>query len=139
MAVQLSEIAPQLQTLFTTAADQAAQKAQLIRRRRKLSSPAFAQGLVFAWLEKPDATGDDRTALQTAPLPAGALRLADLGFFDLDVLQAYDKQKVYFVTRPATNLTVYDTRGRKWKLARYLGRTRRDRIDEWVWAGSGKK
>jgi hypothetical protein len=45
----------------------------------------------------PGKTADATTELQAAPLPAGSLRLADLGFFDLDVLQAYDKQHVYFL------------------------------------------
>ena len=256
MLVKLSEVAPQLQTLFTADAERAARDSDLVRRRRKLSGPAFAQALVFAWLDNPAATVDElvtslaragvllksqslegrftpqaaeffrlllckaldkvvararpralgllrlfrgvflldstlislpavladvlpgcggrngaescraslkvtvryevaagrlegvnlnpgktadaSTELQEAPLPAGSLRLADLGFFDLEVLQEYDRQKVYFISRPAPNLVVYDGRGRKWKLARYLARKRGERIDEWLWLGSGK-
>lgn len=38
----------------------------------------------------------DRTApMQTAPLPRGALRIADLGFFSLPVLSTYDREGVY--------------------------------------------
>ena len=72
-------------------------------------------------------------------MPRGSLRLADLGFFDLDVLQDYDKQGVYFITRPVPNLVLFDSKGRKWKLARYLARKRSDRVDEWISAGKGKK
>ena len=257
MLVSLSELAPKLQTLFTSDADQAAQDSRFIRRQRKLSGPAFAQALVFGWLENPNATVDelvvslarcgvtlkpqsleDRftptaaaffrqlllraldkvlatasptavallrrfrgvflldstlislpavlaevlpgcggtdnaascqaslkvtvryelnegrleglnlnpgrtadavTALQQAPLPRGALRLADLGFFDLGVLHDYDQQGVYFISRPAPNLTLIDARGRKWKLARYLARQRRDRVDVWVKAGAAQR
>jgi len=257
MVIQLNAMARQLQTLFSQDADRLAHQAHLIRRQRQLTGSAFAQGLVFGWLDKPQAsldelvvclaragvrlkpqsldqrfspaaaeffrlllgqalgqavaasdrsavpllrrfrgvylldstlislpaalagllpgtggkndapacqaslkitvrfelaagcldgvhlnpgkTADAKTALQQAPLPQGALRLADLGFFDLDVLHGYDSQGVYFISRPATNLVVYDGQGRKWKLARYLARQRRDRLDEWVWAGSGQK
>jgi hypothetical protein len=257
MVPQLTDLCSPLQTLFTRDADQAAQDAEFIRRRRKLSGPAFAQALVFAWLEKPTSTVDElvdslarsgvrlktqsledrftpqaaeffrlllsraldkvvataersvvpllrlfkgvflldstsitlpailanvlpgcggrnnpdackaalkitvryelgggslegvalspgktadaTTELQSAPLPEGALRLADLGFFDLEVLQDYDIQKVYFITRPVPNLTLFDAKGRKWKLARYLARKCGDRIDEWVWVGAGKQ
>ena len=257
MLVHLSDVATPLQTLFTTEAAQAAKDSRFIRRQRKLTGEAFAQGLVFAWLDNPQATADElvvslaragvvlktqsledrftapaaeffrlllsqaltkvvaaaaptavpllrrfhgtylldstllslpavlaalfpgcggrndaescraslkvtvryeigtgcldgvnlnpgktadaTTALQSAPLPAGSLRLADLGFFDLEVLQSYDRDKVYFITRPVSNLIVYDSKGRKSKLARYLARQRRDRVDTWVWAGSGKQ
>src|SRR5437773_262733 len=59
MLVNLNDVAPQLQTLFSSDADKAAKDAKFIRRRRKLSGPAFAQALVFAWLEKPNATVDE--------------------------------------------------------------------------------
>ena len=257
MVVKLSDVAPQLQTLFTRDADKAAKYSKFIRRQRKVTGAAFAQALVFAWLEKPNSTVDElvislaragvtlksqsledrftpaaaeffrlllsaalakvvaaaehtavmllrlfkgvflldstsislpailadvlpgcggrndaascqaslkvtvryelgagtlegvnlnpgktadaTTELQTAPLPAGSLRLADLGFFDLDVLQSYDSQKVYFISRPVPNLVVYDNKGRKWKLARYLARQRGQRVDEWVSVGTAKK
>lgn len=256
MVSQLSEVAPQLQTLFTSAADQAATRSRFIRRRRKLTGPAFVQALVFSWLEKPKATIDElvvalaragvrlkaqsledrfspeaaeffrlllaealgkvlaaapgrplgllrlfhgvflldstlitlpavlaevlpgcggrdnpeacqaalkvtvrfevslgalegvnlnpgrvadaRTELQSKPLPPRALRLADLGFFDLEVLQDYDRQQVYYITRPAMNLVVFDAKGRKWKLAHYLARKRGSRVDEWVWVGAAR-
>jgi hypothetical protein len=257
MPVQLTDLASQLQTLFGADADRAAAESQFIRRQRKLSGSAFAQGLVFGWLDKPQSsldelvgslarsgvtltpqslhdrftpqaaeffrlllgqalgkvvaasgrpalallrrfagvylldstliglpaalaallpgcggrdaasscqaalkvtvrlelaagcleginlnpgrTADAKTELQQAPLPQGALRLADLGFFDLGVLQGYDKQKVYFITRPVSNLLIYTSKGKKCKLARYLAGTRKDRVDEWVFAGCGKK
>src|SRR5262249_29851569 len=80
----------------------------------------LAGGCVEGLNLNPGKTADAATELQAAPLPEGSLRLADLGFFDLDVLRSYDSQKVYFISRPVPNLVVYDGRGRKWKLARYL-------------------
>jgi hypothetical protein len=256
MEVNVINIAPQLQSLFGSAADKAAQQAQLIQRQRKLTASAFAQGLVFTWLANPQATGDElvtglaragvtlkeqsldarftpksaeffrlllgealqkvvatapralglldrfegtflldgstitlpaalahlwpgcggrddtpackaalkvmvryevgagvlegmslhpgrtadaRTPLHEAELPPGSLRLADLGFFDLDVLQGYDRKRVYYISRVQANTVIYDEYGRKWKLARYLARQRKDRLDIQVWVGVGKK
>lgn len=253
MLVNVTDLAPQLQTLFTTDADTAARHAHLIQRQRKLTAAAFAQGLVFAWLENPQAstaqlltalaragvtlteqslldrcndraaeffrlllqaglrrvvaavprahgllsrfagvylldstllrlpaalaelwpgcggrgddtacraglkvlvryevgagvlegltlhpgrTADTATELHQAPLPPRSLRLADLGFFDLDVLRRYDEQQVYFISRVQAGTALYDGRGRKWKLARYLARQRSDRLDQWVGLGS---
>jgi Transposase DDE domain len=50
------QVARTLQTLFTTTAATAARDAHFIQRQRKLTAPAFVQGLVFGWLAHPDAT-----------------------------------------------------------------------------------
>jgi len=44
-------------------------------------------------------THDNAIALAHAPLPSGALRLADLGFFDLAAFAAYDEAGVYWLSR----------------------------------------
>jgi hypothetical protein len=267
----VAQLADTLQTLFTTAADQAAREAGFIRRQRKLSGASFAQALVFSWLDNPDATLEDlasatglqpgsepltaqaleerfndraadclrrlllraarhvlaatpsqagllrrfagvhvrdstvlalpaalaelwpgcgggsrdqpdascqaalkihvcwelRTAAlqeltlapgrqadnlleqqagaaqhqQQLPLPPkGSLRLADLGFFDLEQLQALDQQGVYYVSRLQANTRILDlSTGKKWTLAAYLASRRSDRVDRWVQAGSGRR
>jgi hypothetical protein len=250
-------LADTLQTLFTTTADQLARETRFIRRQRKLSGAAFAQALVFTWLDNPHATleelalataaadrppltpqslderftlpaaefcrrllaeavghviaaqptalallrrftgvylhdstcltlpatlaalwpgcggrGDDsacRAALKVQvcyelntgaleglslqpgrqadaadplarrPLPAGALRLADLGYFDLDVLHAYDQQKVYFVSRLQSGTVVVDAAGQKWKLGAFLAAQGTDRVDAWVAVGTRQR
>jgi hypothetical protein len=256
MVINVSDLAPQLQTLFGPAAEDAARRANLIRRRRKLTGAAFAQGLVFTWLDNPQATADElvtglaragvtlkeqslddrftpkaaeffrlllgsalqkvvaatpralglldrfegtylldctsiglpaclaplwpgcggrndadsckaalkvavsyevgtgaleglslhpgRTSdsnvgLQRAELPPGSLRLADLGFYDLDVLRDYDRQRVYYISRVQAGSVAYDESGRKWRLARLLARQRSDLLDRQVWLGNGKK
>lgn len=252
MTTTVAQLADTLQTLFTTTAQQLARDSGFIRRRRKLSGPSFAQGLVFTWLDNPHATledlaaavagsggglaaqslderfspqaveflrrlllaavsqvlaaqptalellrrftgvylldstalalpaalaplwpgrggrGDSRAcqaglkvqvcyelnsgalhglalqpgraadnaaALASGPLPAGALRLADLGYFDLDVLQNYDQNQVYFVSRLQPKTTLYDADGTKWKLGALLAARAADRLDEWVAVG----
>src|SRR5947199_2477015 len=59
-------------------------------------------------------THESPTPLQSAPLPAGALRLADLGFFDLAVLAAIAAQDGYWLSRLHFTTAVYDAQGRRW-------------------------
>jgi len=63
----------------------------------------------------------DRSApLQHAALPVGALRLADLGYFDLNVLASLDQQQAYWLTRPQAGTVLYSAQGERLDLARYL-------------------
>jgi Transposase DDE domain len=54
------------------------------------------------------------------PLPAGALRLADLGFFDLKVLRDYTEQGVFWVNRLPSKVVVHDAQGQRLSLAAWL-------------------
>lgn len=54
----------------------------------------------------------DKTApMQTAALPKGALRIADLGYFSVPVLAEYDRQGVFGLTRYQANRLLFDTAG----------------------------
>jgi Transposase DDE domain len=60
---------------------------------------------------------DDRAALATAePLPPGALRVADLGFFRLDTLAAQDAQGVYWLSRWQPGTALYTPDGQRHEL-----------------------
>ena len=61
-------------------------------------------------------THESTTPLQRAPLPAGALRLADLGFFDLAVLAQLGTQDGYWLSRLHFGTAVYDAQGRRWEV-----------------------
>ena len=65
---------------------------------------------------------DRSAALQHAALPVGALRVADLGYFDLTVLSAVDQQQAYWLTRLQAGTVCYDAHGQRLELARYLQR-----------------
>ena len=54
--MSLPSLAPALQTVFTTAADEAGRACGFIRRQRKLTGSAFVQTLVWGWLNQPHAT-----------------------------------------------------------------------------------
>jgi Transposase DDE domain len=59
-------------------------------------------------------THESTTPIQRAPLPAGALRLADLGFFDLAALAQIGAQDGYWLSRLHFGTAVYDVQGRRW-------------------------
>lgn len=55
----------------------------------------------------------DKTApMQTAVLPVGALRLADLGYFSIPTLAQYEPQGVFWLTRYDPRCLVLETDGR---------------------------
>jgi hypothetical protein len=93
----------------------------------------FCSGLLKLEL-KPAKDADTTFATARQPLPAGALRLADLGFFDLDLLKGYHLDGTYYITRaqPHTMLTVGARRCQLWQ---YLSSSDESRIDEWVQLG----
>jgi len=77
-----------------------------------------------------DGRAHDRSSpLQTASLPAGALRLADLGYFSLDVLQEMGGQGVYWLSRLQAGTAVFDQKGERQDLARLLGAQPGDDVD----------
>jgi hypothetical protein len=65
---------------------------------------------------------DQKGALQQASLPAGALRLADLGFFSLEKLQQLHEEKVWFVSRVQVGTQFFDGAGQVLTAAALLAR-----------------
>jgi hypothetical protein len=64
--------------------------------------------------------GDGAAPAQTARLPPGALRLADLGYFDLDVLAATAAQAACFMTRLKSGVHVFSAQGERLNLVHWL-------------------
>jgi len=87
-------------------------------------------------LPVPGAAGDQRSALATADLPAGALRIADLGYFDLDTFAALQRRGVYWLTRwqPGTSLFTGD--GQAVALLPYLRSQQRRLVEVAVHLGA---
>ena len=65
-------------------------------------------------------TSDRRIPLQTEPIPKGALRIADLGFFALDVLRTIDQDDGYWLTRPQITTVMTDLEGQRLDLPTFL-------------------
>lgn len=87
--------------------------------RGQLSGPLVREGRL----------SDRRTTLQTAPLPPGALRLSDLGFFTLGVFAALTAQGVYWLSRLAPGTAVYTPDGRRWEVLDLLAAQGTPRVD----------
>jgi hypothetical protein len=65
-------------------------------------------------------TPDNAAPAQALPLPAGALRLADLGYFRLETLAETAEAGAYFLTRFKSGTLVFDTTGDPLDLLRWL-------------------
>jgi hypothetical protein len=65
-------------------------------------------------------THDQRTAVHGRALPPGALRLMDLGFFDLDTLAADSAQDVYWFSRLKAGTSLYTEQGEPLDLVAWL-------------------
>jgi hypothetical protein len=86
----------------------------------------LAQGTLTGPLLTAGRTQDRRSPLQTwaaAPLPPGSLRLADLGFFSLENLRELSAHNVFWLSRLQVQTAVFDARGRRRDLARWLKAT----------------
>jgi hypothetical protein len=58
-----------------------------------------------------EGRASDRTAVLPVPLPAGALRLADLGSWSLEALAALAQHEVFWLSRLQMQTAVYDATG----------------------------
>lgn len=74
-------------------------------------------------------THESTTPIQSAPLPKGALRLADLGFFDLDVFADLSAADGYWLARMHRTTAVYDTAGQRWDVLALLAAQGMEQVD----------
>jgi hypothetical protein len=82
-------------------------------------------------LDLQNGRAQDRNApVQTAPLPAGALRLADLGYFSVAVFQALSQAGVYWLSRYQARIGVWDEQGERLELPSWLARQTAEALDQ---------
>lgn len=63
---------------------------------------------------------DRSSSLQRTPLPKGSLRLADLGYFSLDLFDDLNVQGVYWLSRLQIQTGILDPSGQRLDLVKYL-------------------
>jgi hypothetical protein len=63
---------------------------------------------------------DKKTTLAREVLPAGSLRVADLGYFQLERLAEFDRQGAYFLSRFLPLTVIYDDQGTPWSFLSQL-------------------
>jgi Transposase DDE domain len=81
---------------------------------------------------------DRRAELTGDFLPPGALRLTDLGYFDLGMLQHYDDQGVYYLNRLPARVRIRTADGRSQLLSELLAGVLGDTFDAVVTVGAGQ-
>ncbi len=67
-----------------------------------------------------DGRASDHAAALPTVLPAGSLRLADLGYWRLDDLEALDAQQVFWLSRLQASTAVYAVDGQRWEVLALL-------------------
>ena len=82
---------------------------------------------------------DRSSQLQEVSLPAGALRIADLGYFSLKEFAELDAEGVYWLSRVKSNCDVYDENGKRWDLLEFLKTHCHDSLDMQVLLGAKEK
>ena len=80
-------------------------------------------------------THDRVIALATAPLPAGALRLADLGFWKREDLRDIAAGGGFWLSRLPAQVAVFDAAGARWEVGALLARQAADAVDLSVTVG----
>jgi hypothetical protein len=88
---------------------------------------------------EPGRASDQATPLQTADLRPGALHLRDLGYFDLDVLQAIATAGAFFLTRLQDGTGLYGPDGRRLTLVALARRCPGDVIDRPIQLGAEQR
>lgn len=82
---------------------------------------------------------DRSSQLQEVSLPAGALRIADLGYFSLKEFAELDAEGVYWLSRVKSNCDVYDEDGNRWVLLKLLKNRCQDKLDMQVLLGASEQ
>jgi hypothetical protein len=76
-----------------------------------------------------EGRASDRAAVLPGPLPAGALRLADLGYWSLEAFAALEQPKVFWLSRLQMQTAVYDATGDRRELLELLETQATDTVE----------
>ena len=113
------------------------QAALKLHVRLDLTTGALAVGI------GPGKEQDKASALQHAAVPAGGLRIADLGYWSLDVFAEIAAQDAYFLSRLSLTTNVYaatgDATGKSIDVVAWLGQQRRRKLAVAVQLGAEAK
>lgn len=85
---------------------------------------------------QPGRACDLASPLSHGPLPAGSLRLADLGYYSLEAFQEYDRQGVYILSRLPARTALFDATAKRWKLHDFLQAQPGGPVECWVQVGT---
>jgi hypothetical protein len=77
----------------------------------------------------PGREQDRSCAIQHELLPAGAMRVADLGYFSLKVFEELDEAGAYWLSRVRVGTVVLDEQEQEWELGAFLRAQGTDKVD----------
>lgn len=86
-----------------------------------------------------EGRASDRAAVLPGPLPAGALRLADLGYWSLGAFAALTQHEVFWLSRLQMQTAVYDATGDRRELLELLETQPTDTIELAVTLGESQR
>lgn len=78
---------------------------------------------------------DRSSPLQTLSVVEGSLRIADLGYWSLGVLEMIDAQQGYWLSRIQVQTVLYDENGERWDLVSFLMTCTDPKVDVPIWLG----
>lgn len=96
----------------------------------------LCNGMLSGPLLENGRSQDKASAMQTAPLPEGALRIADLGYFSLDGLRELQAEGNFFLTRIQPQTVVYDESGQRLDLIEVLTKAGEAAVDRPIQLGA---
>ncbi len=82
---------------------------------------------------------DYKTPLQSAALPPGSLRIADLGYFDTSVFERFSQNNVFWLSRLQFGTSVFTSQGRPVTLLDWLAEQPGPMVDQPVQIGAQRK
>ncbi len=74
-------------------------------------------------------TQDKGSAIQSLPVPRGALRIADLGFFSLDTMKETDAAGAFFLSRLQVQTALFDDSSQRLNLLQLLEESGEDQVE----------
>ena len=95
-------------------------------------------GRLFVQLES-GRSPDNASSRQEATLPAGSLRIADLGYFDTKVFERFAKEGTYWLSRWQFGTDVFAADGTKKPLLTWLNQPTENRIDRAILLSSSRR
>jgi len=84
-------------------------------------------GALTRLIPQPARVSDSATVVADEDLPAGSLRLADLGFFDIEEFRRLGQRNVFWLSRLLPAAKIYDTGGQELPLLGWLAKQQEGR------------
>jgi hypothetical protein len=99
----------------------------------------FSTGRLAGPVLQSGRTNDQTSPFQHRQLPAGALHLADLGYFSLERLSDDQRKGVHWITRLKTDTAIYTLAGERLDLVAWLDAQGETEVDQEVLIGARER